>query len=142
MREELIKLVRIRMDKAEKTAKDAGILLGSGSYFGSVNRSYYAAFYAARALLATKEMDSPKHSGVISLFNQHFVKEGVVSKELGKMLNELFEIRSEGDYEDERLFTKEEAEKVLVICKTFLAGIGQTIGTKELKNEEEEKYNG
>ena len=58
------------------------------------------------------------------------------------MLNELFEIRSEGDYKDERLFTKEEAEKVLVICKTFLAGIGQTIGTKELKNEEEEKYNG
>ncbi|MBU1599651.1 HEPN domain-containing protein [bacterium] len=42
----------------------------------------YAIFSAARALLATKDLDSSKHSGVISLFNQHFVKTGVEQKSL------------------------------------------------------------
>ena len=39
-------------------------------------------FHAVRALLATKRLDSRKHSGVISLFNQHFVKPGLVSCDL------------------------------------------------------------
>jgi uncharacterized protein (UPF0332 family) len=42
----------------------------------SFARSYYAMFTAARALLATKHLDSSKHTGVVSLFNQHFVKTG------------------------------------------------------------------
>lgn len=128
MKEELKKLSDLRIEKAEKTLRDAEILLGAGSYFGAVNRSYYASFYTARALLATKELDSPKHSGVISLFNLHFVKEGVVSKDLGKILNELFEVRSEGDYEDERIFSKDEAERALIKSKTFLAGVKQVLG--------------
>jgi len=121
--EEIKKLSAIRMEKAEKTLKDAEILLKAGSYFGSVNRSYYGAFYAARALLVLKELDSPKHSGVIALFNQHFVKEEFVSKDLGRILNQLFERRSESDYKDERVFSKEEAEDTLIKAKTFVDGI-------------------
>ena len=127
MKEELKKLSKLRIEKSEKTIKDANILLKSGSYFGSINRSYYAVFYATRALLALKELDSPKHSGIISLFNLHFVKEGIVSKDIGKILNELFEIRSESDYEDERIFSKEEAENVLILSNTFLTGIKQVL---------------
>jgi uncharacterized protein (UPF0332 family) len=39
-----------------------------------VNRLYYAAFYAARGLLATKDLESSKHARAISLFQQNFVK--------------------------------------------------------------------
>ncbi|HVJ49982.1 HEPN domain-containing protein [Desulfitobacterium sp.] len=45
-----------------------------GYYHHSViNRYYYAAFHAVRALLALKELDSSKHSGVISYFNRFLI---------------------------------------------------------------------
>jgi uncharacterized protein (UPF0332 family) len=43
-----------------------------------VNRAYYAIFYAANAMLATKGLERSKHSGVIATFRQHFVKTGMV----------------------------------------------------------------
>jgi uncharacterized protein (UPF0332 family) len=46
----------------------------------------------------------PKHSGVKSLFNRHFVKTGKVSKEDGRLYNKLFEARLEGDYVDYVVF--------------------------------------
>ncbi len=59
-----------RLEKAEKTFIEGDQLLKLGFYNGAINRFYYAAFHAARALLATKNLDSAKHSGVISLFNR------------------------------------------------------------------------
>jgi uncharacterized protein (UPF0332 family) len=57
-----------------------------------------AAFYAATALLLNEGIDTSKHSGVIALIHQHFVKSGKLSKEQGRNLNWLFELRSVGDY--------------------------------------------
>ena len=51
--------------------------------FGS-SRAYYAAFYAVQAAILTKNMSFSKHSGVISAFNQHFVKTGLFPKEFSK----------------------------------------------------------
>jgi uncharacterized protein (UPF0332 family) len=127
LKAELEELIALRIKKAEETMSDARILLGSGSYFGVVNRIYYAIFYAARALLVTRDLDSPKHSGVIALFNKEFVKEGVISKDLGKIFNDLFEIRSAGDYEDGKTFSKSEVEEYLIKCNTFIVGIKQAL---------------
>lgn len=76
MKEELKALARYRLSRAKETLKDGSILLNEGSFNSAVNRHYYAAFYAARALLVTKELDSSKHSGIIALFQNHFVKSG------------------------------------------------------------------
>ncbi|MBN3032854.1 MAG: HEPN domain-containing protein [Candidatus Saganbacteria bacterium] len=117
----------MRLKKADETLKDAGLLAGAGSYFGAVNRLYYAAFYAARALLAVKGLDSPKHSGVIAIFNKEFVKEGIIPKDLGRILNDLFEIRTAGDYEDNKIFSKAEVDDYLIKCGTFIAGVKQAL---------------
>jgi uncharacterized protein (UPF0332 family) len=58
-----------------------------------VNRFYHAAFYAARALLAVRELESSRHTGVISLFQKHFVKPGLVSTDKAKALPRAFEKR-------------------------------------------------
>jgi uncharacterized protein (UPF0332 family) len=50
-------------------------------YDVSASRSYYAAFYAASALLLNEGIDTSKHSGVIALVHQHFVKSGKLSSE-------------------------------------------------------------
>ena len=70
------------------------------SYDSAVNRFYYAAFYAARAVLATKGLDASKHTGVISLFQIHFVKTELIPKDLACALRTSFEVRLDGDYGD------------------------------------------
>ena len=41
-----------------------------------------------------------RHSGVVSLFQQHFIKPGLVAPEVGKILARAFEKRQNSDYED------------------------------------------
>ncbi len=53
-----IDLGRWRIEKAEKTLLEGEKLLDLGFYNGAINRFYYSAFHAARALLATKGLDS------------------------------------------------------------------------------------
>ena len=76
MKPELAALARHRMAQAHETLAEADQLLASQAFRGSVNRLYYATFYAARALLATRDIDAARHSGLITLFQQHFVKTG------------------------------------------------------------------
>lgn len=73
-------LAKHRLDRAREALRDAEFLLQQGSLISATNRFYYAAFYAARACLATKEIDSGRHSGAISLFQQHFVKTGLMER--------------------------------------------------------------
>lgn len=65
-----------------------------------MNRLYYACFYAVSALLAKDNLGFPKHSGVRSLFNEHYVKNGLMPKDFARIYNDLFERRQEGDYID------------------------------------------
>ncbi|BCV20466.1 HEPN domain-containing protein [Moorella sp. Hama-1] len=104
-----IDLCRWRLEKAERTFKEGEQLPKVGSYNGAINRFYYAAFHAVRALLALKKLDSAKHSGVISLFNREFVKTGVISKEASKTLSAIFNMRSEADHDDFKSFSLQEA---------------------------------
>ncbi len=92
-------LARLRIRQAHETLHDARILLeNSGSPRSVINRSYYAAFYAVSALLASEGVSSRKHSGVISSFDQRFVKSGEIAVEFSRSLHELFGMRSEDDY--------------------------------------------
>jgi len=73
-------LIRWRLEKADRTYQEGLILFAENMLSGAVNRFYYAAFHAMRAVLATEGYDASKHSGVISLFNKHFVRPGYISK--------------------------------------------------------------
>lgn len=120
MTPEQIDLAKYRMQRAFETEEDAALLLGKKRYNSATNRFYYSIFYAIRALLATKGMDSSKHSGVLSLFHKEFVKPGLFSKALSKIPNVSFEKRTDGDYEDYHQFTIEEVQKLAEDCHTFL----------------------
>lgn len=124
MKEELSKY---RLEDSKEKLASAKILFADGKYKDSASRSYYAMFSAARALLATKGLDSPKHSGVISLFNQHFVKENIVDKVCGKLLSEAKEIRERSDYGDFTVITKEQAEEQVSQAEKFLTEIEKTL---------------
>src|SRR5205823_6315001 len=61
----LEELATARMAKAEDAMRDGVFLLEKGSLSAAINRFYYASFYAARALLATRDRDSKSHAGII-----------------------------------------------------------------------------
>ncbi len=84
-------------------------------------------FTAARALLATKHLDSSKHSGVISLFNQHFVRTGVVARDLGRILMKGKDLRQDGDYKDFVETSMQEAQDQYSDAEKFVERIEDTL---------------
>jgi len=117
---ELAALARHRLAQAHETLAEAEQLLASQALRGAVNRLYYAAFYAARALLALREVDAARHSGVISLFQQHYVKTGLVAAETGKILARAFEKRQNSDYEDFATVEPADAQDLASAVQTFV----------------------
>ncbi|OIP94082.1 MAG: hypothetical protein AUK26_00670 [Syntrophaceae bacterium CG2_30_58_14] len=102
-------LIRYRKDKARETLDDARMLLRDGTPSSALNRIYYAMFYEVLALLHTKDLSSSKHTGVRALFNEHFVKAGIVPVELGRLFSRMYDFRQKSDYGD---FVKIQPEKV------------------------------
>jgi len=122
-------LARRRLALAEETLREAKALASGGHLRGTLNRAYYAAFYAARALLATKELDSAKHSGVLSLFGQHFVRTGVVGGEHGRALNAMFRLRLRSDYQDFIDLKPEEVRQHLDDAEAFVAAVREALSS-------------
>ncbi len=113
-------LIKWRLQKA-KTFFEEGVHLYENNFFyGSVNRFYYAIFQSIRAILATKELDSSKHSGVLSLFNLHFVKPGLLCKKTSKIATKVFSERTNADYDDFKVYQKTEVEQIKSEAETFI----------------------
>ncbi|MEW6095890.1 MAG: HEPN domain-containing protein [bacterium] len=115
-----IELAKYRLEDAKEKLHSAEILLNNNRLKDSVSRSYYAMFSAARALLAMKRLDSSKHSGIISLFNLHFVKPGIVAKKCGKIIAKAKTVREKSDYGDFTIITKEEANNQIKETKEII----------------------
>ena len=93
-------LINYRREKAAEAIEDATILFEKKRLSAAVNRIYYAMFYEVSALLLNNNLSSSKHSGIRSLFNEHFVKKGIIEKEIGKFFSKMFDFRQKGDYAD------------------------------------------
>jgi uncharacterized protein (UPF0332 family) len=65
------------------------------------------------ALLADKDIYAQTHSGVRQMFGLHFVKSGLIDKELGKFYTDIFDMRQTGDYDDYIDFKKEDVLDLL-----------------------------
>ena len=100
MKAEVISLVQYRLTQAKDTLAAARELMKGGHHRDAVNRAYYAMFYATLGLLARKLLGSSKHSGVMSLFSQNFIKTGKFSVDVGKNLQRSFELRQKCDYQE------------------------------------------
>ena len=125
--ESTAELVKYRIQNSKEKLSSAKILFENSKFKDSISRSYYAMFTAARALLATKHLDSSKHTGVVSLFNQHFVKQGTVTNDLGKMLMKGKDLRQDGDYKDFIETSMEEAQEQYSNAEEFIGEIEGTL---------------
>ena len=113
-------LAKYRIEKAEDCLRAAEYLIEPGEYLSILNRAYYAIFHAVRAIFAIEGVDRKKHSGVISYFQQNYVKTGVFDKEFSMIVQEAFEVRQESDYEDFYVVSKEDAISQYENAKDFV----------------------
>jgi len=65
------------------------------------------------ALLVKNNVEVNSHTGVRQQFGQHYVKTGIIKRDLGKHFTELFEKRNRGDYNDFVDFNENEARELL-----------------------------
>jgi len=115
-------LVAYRLEQADESL-EASILLDQGLIRPSVNRAYYAMFYAVLALLAGRKKETSKHSGAISLFDREFVKTGIFPKDLSRWLHGAFDLRQRTDYETQLQVSKEESIRILTEAREFVAEV-------------------
>src|SRR4030042_4763720 len=117
--------IAVIMDKAVRSLEASKNFLEGGNSDFSSSRSYYAAFYALQALMLTKNLVYSKHSGVISGFNEHFIRNNIFPKEFSKYISRLFRERHIGDYDFEQIITREEAEQDFSIASELVSAIQQ-----------------
>lgn len=117
--------VRLYIENAHETLSAAKLNLDNDFYATSVNRSYYAVFYAANALLATLGEARSKHSGVISVFRQRFIKTGELSVVLSEIYEDLINARQSGDYNLNTQIDPETAVQLLQGARLFVDEVEQ-----------------
>ncbi len=123
-------LSRYRLEKAKEDLETAEENLNTGKYRASVNRSYYAVFHALRAITALDQFDSGKHSGIISFFNLHYVKTGIFSKEISRMIDTCYRLREKADYDDFFLVAREDALQQFEKAKHIVFTVEKYISAK------------
>jgi len=112
------------MQRAHETLLDARLLFDQGGSPESVvNRAYYAMSYATLALLTLEGKGSAKHSGVIALFDQHFIKTGKLPLEMSKALHKAFDLRQFGDYRELITIDQERATELLQSAERFVGAV-------------------
>lgn len=132
MEERARELSKYRFETSLEALSDAKLMYENERYKNTLNRAYYAIFHAIRAVNALHGFDSSKHSGVIAYFNQNYVKEGIFSKELSKIIRMASENREKADYLDFFIASKEEAERQIVRAEKFIDVIKTYLEREEI----------
>jgi len=118
---------------AAETLGAADYLLKGGYYNDAVSRAYYAMFYAARALLASRDLHPKGHKGLILQFGLEFVKKGFIEDTYGRALSHAKERRETVDYHIESTMTREEAGIIVSDAQDFLDRVEQAFDELRLQ---------
>ena len=109
-----------RVSQAEDTIRSAQLCMENHLFKDAINRSYYAAFYAVKAVLALADTDFKRHKDVVAYFNKEYVAAGIFPREIGRLLARLQKKRETSDYDDFYIASKEETERQIAVAGEFI----------------------
>lgn len=130
MDQKAVDLCIYRMNNAEETLDTAKLCIEHKRYKDSINRCYYAAFYAVKAVLALEKVDFKRHKDAVAYFNQRYVAVNVFDREIGKLLGRLKRKRETSDYDDFYIASSEEAAEQYEAAKRIVKSIQQFLSDK------------
>ena len=115
------------LGKSERGLIAARRHVSEGNFDFAVSRAYYAMFHITEALLLKEDLTASKHSGLMTLFAERFVKTGLVERSLHQALHRAFELRQKGDYWSEDVITLEAASGLCEQAEAFISTLKQLI---------------
>lgn len=121
--------VKYRMERARDVYEDALILAENKKWNSTINRLYYAAYYAVTALLLNSNFNTGTYNGAKSKFSEHFIKEGTITKEHGKVYSQLFTWRHKGDYDDLFDFDEQQVRPYIAPVEELIDSIEDLLDT-------------
>lgn len=121
-------LSKYRLEQAKETLGVAKLCYETGHYKDAINRAYYAAFYAVKAVLAIEGVDFKRHKDVVAHFNQNYIATEKYEKEIGRFLARLQKKRESSDYDDFAIASREEAEAQLLAAESIINVICNSLG--------------
>ena len=119
-----------RIQSAKETLKAARLLAENSHWNSAINRLYYTCFYSISALLYKFDINAHSHAGLKHQFTLHFIKTGLIDKDLGRVFVQLFDWRQKGDYGDFYDFDKEKTLPLFNPVETLLDKIVSMIDEK------------
>jgi len=123
--------IQYRLQRASDTLSDAKLLAENGRWNSSINRLYYACFYAVSALLYSRSIEVKTHKGARIKFMSEFIKTGLFEKDFGNLFSDLYDWRQEGDYSDFISFDKDLTMPLITKSEEFIIRIGSFLETTE-----------
>ncbi|MEM1253636.1 MAG: HEPN domain-containing protein [Cyanobacteria bacterium P01_H01_bin.21] len=115
--------IQANLDRADAALQAAQVLIDSDLLDDAASRTYYAAFYAASALLLSKGLSFNSHTGVLRAISLNFVKTGKLDRRVGQDLNWLAELRQVGDYGETRHVSQTSLKQAIAIATQFVEQI-------------------
>lgn len=112
------------LQKAHESLLAAKLLGQEGYPDFAASRAYYAMFYAAEALLLSRELSFSSHSAVIAAFGKEFAKTQALDPKFHRYLIDAQDLRSLGDYGIGPGVTADQAQEILCWAEEFLAAAG------------------
>ena len=116
-----------RLSRAEETVKNAELSLKNSFFRDAINRSYYAAFYAVKAVLALADVDFKRHKDVVAYFNKNYIASGDIEGTVGRLLSRLQRKRETSDYDDFFVSSYEEASEQIRSAKEIIKAVKEYI---------------
>lgn len=120
MDKEMQELLKYRFDRAVEPLEVAKELYASGKFRDSNNRSYYAAFYAIKAIYTIRGVDFKKHKTLLANFNKEYVATEIFPREIGRKISTLALIREQSDYNDFYMASKQESQQQVEIAEELI----------------------
>lgn len=124
-----------RIQNAVDTLNAARVCYDSKHYKDAINRSYYAAFYAVKSVLALEEVDFKRHKDAVAYFNQKYVAGDIFPRELGRCLGRLKQKRETSDYDDFYVASMEEAQEQIQAAEFILGNIKCYLENMDIQTE-------
>jgi uncharacterized protein (UPF0332 family) len=116
---------QIRFERADETLEEAQTLLEKNLWHGTINRIYYAMFYAVGALSNAYGFSTSKHSSLEGWFNKNIVHPGLIDKEIGQLYRQLYDLRYRGDYSDLARIDPNMVQMYIKLAKPFIETLRQ-----------------
>ena len=126
---EHLEISQLQLERAKQILKSIPALIEIEDYYSAVNRAYYAAFHAIKALEVLDNYDSKKHSGLMNHFRLEYIKTGKFDVKYSEILKALAEYRQDSDYDIFASITLEIAQQQYENAKEFVNAIEEYLNS-------------